>query len=112
MKFHFFTSLFLLSTAAFMVVLGLIDPQIFIYLALLEFVIGIQQIISSLVALIVLKKKSYFLVHMIFSILFVLIFLVFKGFGISDKIVWPIVFSVPWFVAVYHTYKLYRATRV
>ncbi len=112
MKFHFFTSLFLLIAAAFMAVLGLFDPEIFLYAAIVEFILGIQQIISSLVALVVLEEKAYFKRHLGFSVLFVVIFIVLSGFGMSDHVKWPIVFSVPWGVAIYHTRKLYRAGRV
>ncbi len=111
MKFHFFTSLFLLVAAAFMAVLGLFDPEVFLYAAIVEFVLGTQQIISSLVALLVLDSKSYFLKHLAFSILFLVFFLVLKGFGMSDHLKWPIVFSVPWAVAIFHTYKLYEVIR-
>lgn len=112
MRFHFFTSLFLLVAAAFMAVLGLFDPQIYIYVAMVEFVLGIQQIVSSLVALVVLKNKTYFLRHLAFSALFILLFIALSWLGVSDHVKWPLVFSLPWAVGIYHTYKLYTISRV
>ncbi len=113
MKFHFFISLLMLIASAVSGLIGIYDEESLMWAMVIEFILGCQQILASMIALALYKSnRRYFILHLIFSVTFVIYFLFLKGLGMDDDILWTIVFSVPWAVAIYHTYKLYSINKV
>lgn len=110
MKFNFFLSLIALALAAVLGIMSLGGSNFIWELLSLEFLLGIQQAVSSLYGAVKYRgRERYFWYHLGVVGVYLLIWaLSALSISVGEEFTTLVIFVVPWFFAVFHTYKLYQ----
>lgn len=108
MKIHFYISLLLLAGAAVCGLYCFNDQEALMGAVTIQFWLGIQQIVASIMALIISRGKAeYFKWHLVFVLVAGALFCLVMH-DLEEDIRYLILFGLPWIIAIHHTYQVYH----